>query len=284
MSARRPNVSILIGLLIGLILGLTGAGGSIFAVPLLILLLDLPINDAIGIALGAITFSALIGTISNRRAGSILWVPAFTMGVGGVMVAPLGKHLGSLLPPLVLLVGFCLLAVTIAWIMWRQAVSTPEKASVLRSGYLSDDDYIMPICRFSQSQLFDLSSQCIGALLSCGLAVVLLSGLFGVGSGFLVVPALIYITQASVRQAVATSLLIICMVGGSGFIGFVVANQDLDWLLLLKVCAGGLFGMLAGRLIADTIAGVRLQKIFSIALMAVTALTLIRHIKGLNEL
>ena len=74
------------------------------------------------------------------------------------------------------------------------------------------------------------------------------------------------------------------MVGGSGFIGFVVANQDLDWLLLLKVCTDGLFGMLAGRLIADTMAGVQLQKIFSIALMAVTALTLIRHIKGLNEL
>ena len=58
-------MSVLIGVVIGLVLGLTGAGGSIFAVPLLMLLLDLPINDAIGIALGAVAVSALIGTLST---------------------------------------------------------------------------------------------------------------------------------------------------------------------------------------------------------------------------
>ncbi len=272
-------MSVVIGLLIGLVLGLTGAGGSIFAVPLLILLLGLPINDAIGIALGAVAVSALIGTLSNWRAQYILWVPALTLGLSGAAVAPMGKYLGNQLPPLVLLVGFCILAVGIAAVMWRQAVSTPEQAGVVRSGHLSEDDYIVPICRFTQSEQFDLSSKCVAALISCGLLVGLLSGLFGVGGGFLIVPALLYITQVSMRQAVATSLLIICMVGGSGFISFMAVNQDLDWMLLLQVCAGGLIGMLAGRLIADNIAGVQLQKLFSIALMAIAALTLINQLQ-----
>ena len=103
-------MSVLIGLVIGLVLGLTGAGGSIFAVPLLMLLLGLPINDAIGIALGAVAVSAFIGTLSNWRAQYILWVPAIALGLGGALVAPIGKNLGAQLPPLVLLVGFCALA------------------------------------------------------------------------------------------------------------------------------------------------------------------------------
>ena len=74
-------MGVLIGLIIGLTLGLTGAGGSIFAVPLLILLLDLPINEAIGIALGAVAVSALIGTVSKWRTKSILWVPAIALGL-----------------------------------------------------------------------------------------------------------------------------------------------------------------------------------------------------------
>jgi len=81
-------MSVLIGLVIGLVLGLTGAGGSIFAVPLLMLLLGLPINDAIGIALGAVAVSALIGTLSNWRAQYILWIPAISLGLGGALVAP----------------------------------------------------------------------------------------------------------------------------------------------------------------------------------------------------
>ena len=267
-------MSVIIGLLIGSVLGLTGAGGSIFAVPLLILLLDLPINDAIGIALGAVAVSAFLGTISNWRAKYILWVPALTLGLGGALVAPIGKYLGSQLPATFLLVGFCALAFSIAGIMWRQAVSTPEKASVVRSSYLSEDDYIVPICRFTQSEQFDLSSRCVGALISCGLVVGLLSGLFGVGGGFLIVPALLYITQVSIRQAVATSLLIISIVGSSGFASFVVANPQLDWLLLLKVCAGGLIGMTIGRLVADNIVGVQLQKIFSLCLVTIATLTL----------
>ena len=76
------------------------------------------------------------------------------------------------------------------------------------------------------------------------------------------------------RQAVATSLLIICVIGGTGFASFVVGNSTVDWLLLAMVCVGGLLGMLVGRLIADRIAGPQLQKVFALALITIAALTL----------
>jgi uncharacterized membrane protein YfcA len=268
-------MSILIGIFIGLVLDLTGAGGSIFAVPLLILLLDLPVNEAIGIALGAVAVSALKGTISNWQARTILWIPALALGLGGTLMAPFGKYLGSQLAPMVLLIGVCSLAFGIAGVMWRQALRAPEKTRVVRSGQFNGDDYIEPICRFTQLAQFDLGSKCLGALIFCGLMVGLLSGLFGVGGGFLIVPALLYITQVSMRQAVATSLLIISVVGTSGFVSFAIASPHLDWGLLLKVCTGGVIGMIAGRLVAHNVAGVLLQKIFSIALVLISAMTLL---------
>jgi len=272
-------MSVLIGLVIGLVLGLTGAGGSIFAMPLLMLLLGLPINDAIGIALGAVAVSAFIGTLSNWRAQYILWVPAIALGLGGALVAPIGKNLGAQLPPLVLLVGFCALAFIIAGIMWRQTTTAPERSNVLRSGHIDEKDLIQPICRFSPEDQFDTSPKCIAALTGCGLVVGLLSGLFGVGGGFLIVPALLFITQVSMRQAVATSMLIICVIGGTGFASFVSSSSGtVDWLLLAKVCVGGLLGMLGGRLIADKIAGPQLQKVFALALIAIAAITLVNKL------
>lgn len=267
-------MSIAIGLVIGLVLGLTGAGGSIFAVPLLMLLLGLSINDAIGIALGAVAVSALIGTLSNWRAQYILWVPALSLGLGGALVAPIGKYVGTQLPPTLVLVGFCLLAFMIAGTMWRQATLSPERANVVRSGHTTDNDLIQPICRFSPDDQLDTSPKCIAALVSCGLVVGLLSGLFGVGGGFLIVPALLFITQVSMRQAVATSLLIICVVGGAGFASFVAFNDSVDWILLAQVCIGGLLGMLGGPLVADKIAGAQLQRLFAIGLVAMAAITL----------
>ena len=267
-------ISLLIGLIIGIVLGLTGAGGSIFAVPLLILLLDLPINDAIGIALGAVAISAFIGTISNWQAKYILWIPALALGIGGALFAPLGKYLGNQVPGIFLLLGFSVLAFTIAIIMWRQSLSSPEHAKVVRSHIGADQDYIEPICRFSDSGIFKLTTKCFTALLSAGLIIGLFSGLFGVGGGFLIVPVLLFITQVSMRQAVATSLLIITLISAIGFFSFVASSAAVDWQLLTQVCIGGLLGMLGGHLIADKIAGPQLQRVFAISLIVTTLVTL----------
>ena len=267
-------VSVLIGLIIGTVLGLTGAGGSIFSVPLLILLLGLPINEAIGIALGAVAVSAFVGSISNWQGKYILWIPALSLGLGGALFAPLGKYLGNQIPDLFLLAGFSTLAFTIAIIMWRQTITSPERAEVVRSNIGSETNYIEPICRFSDAETFKLTRKCFAGLLSAGLIIGLLSGLIGVGGGFLIVPTLLFITQVSMRQAVATSLLIITLISATGFFSFVASSPMVDWPLLAKICLGGLIGMLGGHLIADKIAGAQLQKIFAISLIVTTFITL----------
>ena len=267
-------MAILIGVIIGLVLGLTGAGGSIFAVPLLILFLDLPINDASGIALGAVAASAFIGTLSNWRTKSILWVPAMALGGGGVLIAPLGKEIGSQISPVLLLVGYSTLACIVAFLMWNQAQDSPEESSTAPSnGKVSADNQDL-LCGIKPTGNLNLNSKCFISLVAFGLLIGLLSGLFGVGGGFLIVPALLFITRMPMRNAIATSLLIIGFIGTSGFTSFVIANPSLDWALLSQICLGGLLGMLAGRLVVKYIAGIQLQRTFSVALIAMVAVTL----------
>jgi uncharacterized membrane protein YfcA len=267
-----------IGAIIGLVLGLTGAGGSVFAVPMLILLLNLPVDQAVGVALGVVSLSALFGTISNWQGKYILWIPALILGLCGALLAPVGRQLGEQLSANLVLLGFALLAISISVLMWRQADRSPEQSAIVRANAGSgDQDYIEPICRFNDSTRFNLSASCIAALLASGIVVGILSGLFGVGGGFLIVPTLVFVAQVSMRQAVATSLLIISLISGAGFFSF-AQHHALDWQLLFYVCIGGLLGMLAGRLMANRIAGAQLEKLFALSLVAVTLTTLARQL------
>jgi len=232
---------LIIGVVIGLVLGLTGAGGSIFAVPLLILLLSLPVNEAVGIALGAVSISALYGTVNNWRYQSILWVPAITLGVCGALLAPLGKWLGNQFSPLVLLSAFCALAVVIALRMWRQTVKYPERAQFVRSGKISQNDFVEPVCRLSKSGEFKWQLPCIGSLLIGGLLVGLLTGLFGVGGGFLIVPLLILLSIGGLLGMLAGDL-----------VGHKIAGPQLQKVFAVSLVVVVLF-TLANQLLTDSL-------------------------------
>ena len=268
---------LLIGIVIGLVLGLTGAGGSVFAVPLLILVLSLPVNDAIGIALGAVAISALYGTLNNWRYKSILWIPAIILGTTGVLFAPVGKLIGNQLSPTLLLFCFNCLAIVIALRMWRQASKHPEQANVIRSGHMTPESFVGPVCRMSTTGQFEWRPRCVGSLVIGGLVVGLLTGLFGVGGGFLIVPLLLFLSQVSTQQAAGTSLLIITVVATSGFISFTATAPHVDWPLLFLIAVGGVVGMFVGRKVGYKIASAQLQKIFSISLITIALITLVNQ-------
>lgn len=264
-------MGLLVGLLIGLVLGLTGAGGSVFAVPLLILLLDLPMADAVGLALGAVAVSALYGSIRNGSQRLVLWWPALFLAIGGVLFAPLGKWLGNQLPELWLLVGFNALALVIAARMWLGARRNPSNARILRANAGFGSEAPTNLCRLSPKGQFELRLPCISGLLVGGISVGLLSGLFGVGGGFLIVPLLLALSQVAMPQAVATSLVIITLVSGSGLVSHLwLSPSSVDLTLLAWLSAGGIAGMVMGQLIGHKIDGARLQQVFAFSLIAVS--------------
>jgi uncharacterized membrane protein YfcA len=270
-----------IGILIGLVLGLTGAGGSVFAVPLLMLIAGLPINSAIGISLGAVATSALYGSLrmaySKNGTRKILWLPGAILAATGAVTAPVGKWLGLQIPATWLLLGFSVLASIIAVRMWLSASRSPDTAKVVRAGNFADTPQPGLLCKFNTSGQFQLRPRCLSGLIIGGALVGLLSGLFGVGGGFLIVPLLLILSPISMAQAVSTSLLIIAVISGSGFISHLALSPSHDWQLLGLAAGGGVLGMIIGQAVSHNINNARLQKIFAVSLLIVSLVTLLRY-------
>jgi len=270
--------ALIIGALIGLILGLTGAGGSLLAVPLLMYGLDLPAQQATGLALGSVAIAAIIGVIGRLKNRSILWQPGLVFALGGALFTPAGQWLAKQLSETILLSSFALLTFFIATRLWQQATRNPTAAAIIRADTSTNaSNNSEPVCRFSASGQFEWRLPCIFRLMFAGISAGILSGLFGVGGGFLIVPMLIFLTQVSMAQAVATSLLVISLISGTGFISS-LANMNYSTVLLLLLGSGAAIGMLAGTVIGKKIAGATLQKLFAILMLCSAALILYQQI------
>jgi uncharacterized membrane protein YfcA len=126
-------MSILIGIIMGLSLGLTGADGSILAVPLLILLLNIEPQQAITLSLAVVAGSAIFGVIGHLKSNNIQWLPAIVFAIIGGLFTPVGHWLGSLLPTQVLLFGFSLLVIIVAIRMWLKSIQAPTAAIIVRA-------------------------------------------------------------------------------------------------------------------------------------------------------
>jgi uncharacterized protein len=260
------------GAVVGLALGLTGGGGSIFAVPLLIYALALPPSEAIPISLVAVACTAAVGAAQALHNRLALWQPALLFAAGGIVGAPLGLVAAAYVEPRLLVAGFGLLALAVGATMWRKARIAPGDTSAVRARTYEADGG--PVCVLAAEGELRFTAPCAAVLALTGLGTGFLSGLFGVGGGFLIVPALVLVTRMGIHHAVATSLLVIAAIGFAGA-ATAIWQGRIEWRILAPFVAGGAAAMLAGRLLAERLAGPRLQKLFSIIIVVVGAAMLL---------
>ncbi len=268
-------MTVAVGILIGLVLGLTGAGGSVLAVPMLMLVLGLSSHQAVGISLGAVALSASFGVFLRLKYHEIQWLPAVAYSLLGSLFAPVGNSLGQQITPEILLTAFAVLVFAIAIRMWIQASNKPSETKFVRSSSAQEDDYQPAICRLNQGKPFKIGLPCIAGIGGGAIATGLLSGLFGVGGGFLIIPTLLALTGINIRQAVATSLVIIALISSSGFLSFIVNHNAINTSLFIEIAGGGLLGMLFGFYASRYITGPILQKIFAILIVLLASINLI---------
>ena len=252
----------IVGLMVGLVLGLTGAGGAIFAVPLFMLMLDYSNSYAAGISLGVVGFSAFVGVLGRLRQRVICWRSAGLMVAGGALFAPVGRWLATQLDERLKIVGFSLLALYIAVGMIKKARQLKHQGASVAL----DSTEAEPEVRGS-----------ITTLAACGAATGLLSGIFGVGGGFLVVPILTLVVGMDVKRAIATSLLVISVVSTSGFISHLWLEPLEDIAGLMPLVLGAVGGMFVGTVLVRRIAAHRLQEIFAACVVGLVSVTLVRE-------
>ena len=270
-------LNLLCGLIVGFALGLTGGGGSIFAVPLLVYGLGTPVHEAVVISLAVVGITSLGGGLARLRGGEAELRTAVIFGLAGILGAPLGAWLHPQFPETVLLAGFALLMLAVATRIWRRTSQRPEEARIIIcAGSDEDADAAGPACRYDPGGQLRFTSRCAARLALTGSVTGLLSGLFGVGGGFLIVPALVLIGSLPMRRAVATSLWVIAIISALGLASHVLAGARLDLELTAGFIAGGLAGMALGIVAGRRLAGPTLQKIFAGMIVAVATFMLVR--------
>lgn len=263
-------LAIIFGIIVGLSLGLTGGGGSIFAVPLLIYGLGIKTGDATIISLATVAIMAAVGAAGALRAGLVELRVAFLFIAGGMLAAPAGIKLNQQVDEVFIINGFAILMCCVALYMWYKASRSPESSRVVRSDFVDgSNSEKFAICQFSDHEEFKLSAPCSVVLTISGIVSGIASGFFGVGGGFIIVPILIFVTRMSIHRAVATSLVVITMIGLSGTVSVLLSNKELPWLLSGLFLVGGIAGMISGRLLAKKIAGPLLQKCFAVAMVVI---------------
>lgn len=272
-------MTIIFGIVVGLALGLTGGGGSIFAVPLLIYGLGVTPKSAVAISLGAVATTAAVGAAQSWREGVIEIRAALIFAVTGMATAPLGMYLGGYVSETLIVILFAVLMLVVASRMALKARRSGPDAAVVRAR-TSNEAYNDPgtVCQYSPDGRLRVTAPCGAALLAAGVAVGVLSGFLGVGGGFLIVPALMLITEMGIHRAVATSLLVITLTGLSGVGSAFISGREIDWTLMGLFIAGGVIGMFGGRLLARFLAGRTLQILFAIAMLAIAVFMLLKQL------
>ncbi len=228
--------AILSGAAIGMILGLVGGGGSILAVPLLVHVVGIRLpHVAIGTAAVAVGLNAAMGLIGHSRAGNVQWRCGAVFAAAGVAGALTGAALGKSYDGHSLLFLFGALMVVVGgWMLCKRSVLIRPDVS---------------LDRYNAAQL-------VPRLAPAGLGVGLLSGFFGIGGGFLIVPGLIWATAMPMTAAVGTSLLAVTAFGLSTAASYALSGL-VDWLIVGLLILGGVVGSFAGIALGKKLSGTK---------------------------
>ena len=213
------------GMAIGFILGLIGGGGSILAVPLLIYFVGIPsVHVAIGTSAAAVALNAMVSVSAHARRGNVKWMCATIFALAGIFGALAGAHLGKAIDGQKLLVLFGLLMVVVGADMLRPRLDAGDAAIKLS---------------------WETAGKFVPRLLVIGLGVGLLSGFFGIGGGFLIVPGLMLAVGLPLGVAVGSSLVAVSAFGLTTAASYAWSGL-IDWGLVGIVVAGGIAGAFAG--------------------------------------
>jgi uncharacterized membrane protein YfcA len=249
-------ISIGLGAFVGVMMALTGAGGGILSVPLLVFGLKLSVASAGPIGLLAIAVAGSVGAINGLRTKLLRYRAALVMATLGVVLAPIGIYLAHRIPNQPLMIAFAslLIIVSVRMLIQAQQEITGNVPKELPA----------PPCKLDQSiGRLIWSVPCARALMGSGAVAGFLSGLLGVGGGFIIVPALRKLTDLPMQSIVATSLGVLALISIAGVTTAAVAGH-LKWSIGIPFSGGAIIGMLLGSMIAKKISGPRIQQAFAI--------------------
>jgi hypothetical protein len=242
-------LGVIAGFAIGLLLGLLGGGGSILTVPALVYLAGQSPQLAVTTSLAIVGANSMLGAWFHRLQGTVNWRIAALFGGTGMLLAYFAAGISKLMSPRMLLIAFAVLMLVIGLLMIfrrQQEIQAQEPR-----GWL--------------------------VILACGGGVGLLTGILGVGGGFLIVPALVMLIGLPMQEAVGTSLVIIAMNSIAGLAGH-LSGAPLDLQLTLIYVTAGLVGTFAGSHLARSLKPAALRVWFAVFVIGLSLFLLMDNL------
>lgn len=232
-------IGLVLAALIGVSLGLLGGGGSILAVPVFVYVLGFGTKEAIAMSLAVVGLTSLSAAYGHWRSGNVDLRVAFVFGAVAMSGTYLGARLAVFFTGAAQLILFAGVMLAAAYFMFRDGRSGAEKAAGGRMSF--------------------------GAIVPEGLAVGILTGLVGVGGGFLIVPALVLLGKVPMKLAVGSSLIVISMKSAAGFAGY-LGQIEVPWAFMGLFTAVAIAGSFAGTHLVRFVPQETLKKVFAIFL------------------
>jgi uncharacterized membrane protein YfcA len=276
VNARALLVSPL-GFLIGVSLGALGGGGSILAVPVLVYAARESAQAATTTSLIVVGVTALGGMVAHLRVGRVRVGPGILFGLAGVGGSLLGTQLNHSVNENVLLLAFAGLMLIAAWRMWVNRTEPGAGDEDLDPSPEPDSTGTIATVRSTAvTTRLAVTPVLVAKVLGAGTVVGLITGFFGVGGGFVVVPALVLVLGFAMPEAVGTSLLVIAINSAVALTTRLGTSAGVDWAVAVPFTIAGLLGVSVGKKIADRLPTVTLVRWFVGLLVVLAAYVAIR--------
>jgi uncharacterized protein len=244
--------------LVGLSLGLLGGGGSILTVPILVYVLGFEAKEAIALSLAVVGATSLVGVWGHWRAANVNVRVALVFGLVAMVGTYLGARLAVFFSGSAQLALFALVMLVAAVFMFRGRGNDAILATALSEGPGPDRPFRIPL------------------IAAEGVSVGILTGLVGVGGGFVIVPALVLLAGLPMKEAVGTSLLVIALKSGAGFYGY-LDQVEVPWLFLAGFTSAAAAGILVGTRLVRRIPQDALRRSFALFLVVMGVLILYQN-------
>jgi uncharacterized membrane protein YfcA len=249
--------------LIGLSLGLLGGGGSILTVPIFVYVLGFGAKEAIAMSLAVVGATSLFGAAGHWKAGNVNLRVALIFGAVAMAGTYLGARLAIYFSRAAQLALFAVVMLLAAFFMFRE--KKPIAAEVGDTELLEE----APV----NPEGADVREMPLELIVLEGIAVGILTGLVGVGGGFLIVPALVLLGKLPMKQAVGTSLLVIAMKSAAGFYGY-LGQVEVPWAFMGLFTLVAIAGIFAGTYLVRFVSQAQLKRSFAVFLIVMGAFIL----------
>jgi len=250
-----------LGLVVGAVVGGLGGGGGVLTVPVLVYLLGQPPPDATTGSAVIVGAAALVGALARARSGDVDWRAGLGFGLAGVPTAVLGALAARAVPGDVLLLGFAALTLAAAAAVLLDARRRPAGAVPDAPGHDARTGTGTVLVATRRPPTLVRTAP-------WGAATGFLTGLLGVGGGFLVVPVLVVVLRLSAPRAIGTSLVVIAVNAGAALVPR-LGGPEPDWAVVGPFALAAVAATLGGKLVADRLPGPTLARAFAVLIGAV---------------